>query len=114
MQELRRRLRGVQGIDINTSSSGLADSVRQLKNIEVCQLFPSSPTSPDAFSLAKPASLRHFVQRAYTKSIAVIWILDTPLLGFCVILGELTQRTARAVIEPTAFSAIHEAIFVEA
>jgi hypothetical protein len=37
----------------------------------------------------QPDSLREFVQRAYTKSIAVIWIVDTPLLGVSLILSEI-------------------------
>ena len=39
VQELRSRLQGVQGIGIDTSSSGLADSVRQLKDIQARMLF---------------------------------------------------------------------------
>ncbi|EKM58215.1 uncharacterized protein PHACADRAFT_171473 [Phanerochaete carnosa HHB-10118-sp] len=65
--EIRRRLQGVPGLNIDTSSSGIADSVRELKNIQ-------------------PISLRNLVQHAYTKSIAVIWILDTPLLGLSFIM----------------------------
>ncbi|GJE96610.1 MFS general substrate transporter [Phanerochaete sordida] len=65
--EIRRRLRGVEGLNIDLSGSGIADSVRQLKDIQ-------------------PESLRNLVLRAYTKSIAVIWILDTPLLGVCFLL----------------------------
>lgn len=65
--EIRRRLRSVQGLNLDTSSSGIADSVRKLKNIQ-------------------PISLRNMVLHAYTKSIAVIWILDTPLLGVSLIL----------------------------
>jgi hypothetical protein len=41
-QELRSRLTGVQGLTIDTSSAGLADSVRQLKNIQVHHSLPSS------------------------------------------------------------------------
>ena len=36
LQELRSRLSGVQGLSIDVSSAGLADSVRQLKDIQVC------------------------------------------------------------------------------
>ncbi|KAI0044543.1 MFS general substrate transporter [Auriscalpium vulgare] len=62
--ELRRRTAKLPNLSISASSGGLADSIRQLKNIE-------------------PPELRQQVMHAYTKSIATIWIVDTPLIIMC-------------------------------
>ncbi|KAI0067168.1 MFS general substrate transporter [Artomyces pyxidatus] len=62
--ELRRRTAKLPNITIDTSSSALADSIRQLKDIQ-------------------PLALQQQVIHAYTKSISMVWIVCTPLICFC-------------------------------
>lgn len=88
-QDLRKRIAMIPGAAINTSSGNLADSIRQIKNLEVSiRLLPSFLRLIGVDECKKPESLRLTVQHAYTKSIAVIWIVDTPLIGLCLILGK--------------------------
>ncbi|KAI0044553.1 MFS general substrate transporter [Auriscalpium vulgare] len=65
--ELRRRIKSIPDFPFPTSSAELTDSVRLLKTIE-------------------PPELRQQVIHAYTKSLATIWMVDTPLLGMCLVL----------------------------
>ncbi|KAI0090161.1 MFS general substrate transporter [Irpex rosettiformis] len=66
--ELRRRLDETHIIlGAETSASSLADSIRQLKDLQ-------------------PDSLRQAAEHAYTKSIALIWAVDTPFLGIATIM----------------------------
>ncbi|EKM50103.1 uncharacterized protein PHACADRAFT_264644 [Phanerochaete carnosa HHB-10118-sp] len=71
--ELRKKLAMIPGAVINTSSANLADSIRQINMIE-------------------PLSLRRQIQHAYTKSISTIWIVNTPLVGMCMILVFLLKH----------------------
>ncbi|KAI0759340.1 MFS amino acid permease [Irpex lacteus] len=71
--QLRTKLAAIPNIGLDTSSSNLADSIRQIQHLE-------------------PASLRQAVQHAYTKSISVIWIVDTPLLGVAFALSLLLKQ----------------------
>lgn len=66
--ELRKRIRTIPNFTADTSSGGLLQGVKMLKNIQ-------------------PESLRRQVLRAYTKSIATIWIVDTPLIFVGFIMG---------------------------
>ncbi|KIJ41235.1 hypothetical protein M422DRAFT_68286 [Sphaerobolus stellatus SS14] len=59
--ELRKRIAKIPNFNIDTSPAALTQSVPTLKNIQ-------------------PAAVRQMVLHAYTKSIATIWIVDTPLL----------------------------------
>ncbi|GJE93247.1 MFS general substrate transporter [Phanerochaete sordida] len=64
---LRKKLALIPGAAVDTSSANLADSIRQINALE-------------------PLALRRAVQHAYTKSVALIWIVDTPLVGLCMVL----------------------------
>ncbi|KAJ7062899.1 major facilitator superfamily domain-containing protein [Mycena amicta] len=61
---LRHKLGKIAGVTLDLSGAGLADSVRGLHNIQ-------------------PDSVRQQVLQAYTKSVAAIWILDTPIVALC-------------------------------
>ncbi|THH16547.1 hypothetical protein EW146_g4097 [Bondarzewia mesenterica] len=72
--ELSKRISKLPAFDLGTSGATLADSVRQLKNIQRA-------------IIEQPDSLRQQVLHAYTKSLSTIWIVGTPLLGACCIMG---------------------------
>ncbi|KAF8581596.1 MFS amino acid permease [Ramaria rubella] len=78
--ELRKRVENIPGFDLSTSSAALVDSLREIKNIQ-------------------PDSLRQEVLHAYTKSIATIWLVDTPIVGvgFIIVLF-LKKYTLKRVI----------------
>ncbi|KAI0044548.1 MFS amino acid permease [Auriscalpium vulgare] len=81
--ELRRRIAKLPNLSISTSNGGLADNIRQLKNIE-------------------PPELRQQVMHAYTKSISTIWIVDTPLIAICLFLVLFLKKyTLKRVIVRT-------------
>ncbi|KAF8485604.1 major facilitator superfamily domain-containing protein [Gautieria morchelliformis] len=60
--EVRKRIVNIPNYRPDTSAGALTQSVTQLKNIT-------------------PPALRQQVLHAYSKSIATIWIVDTPLIG---------------------------------
>ncbi|KAF7792981.1 hypothetical protein EIP86_004086 [Pleurotus ostreatoroseus] len=64
---LRRKVRDIPGLDIDTSPAALNQVVRQIKNI------------PDA-------TTRTALMHAYTTSISMIWLINTPILGVGLIL----------------------------
>ncbi|KAG0705975.1 MFS general substrate transporter [Suillus ampliporus] len=64
---LQQKLRGIQGLTINTSTAALNDSVTQISSI-------SNPT------------VRNEVMRAYSQAISTVWLVNTPLSGFGLIL----------------------------
>lgn len=64
---LQQKLRGIQGLAIGTSAAALNDSVKQISSI-------LNPT------------VRNEVMRAYSQSISTIWLVNTPLSGFSLIL----------------------------
>lgn len=65
--ELRRKIRNIPDLNIDTSPSALNEIVRQIKDIQ-------------------PESTRLALMQAYTKSISTIWLVCTPLLGAGLIL----------------------------
>jgi len=65
--DLRKRLADLPQVSFDTSSANLIDSVQTLKNIQ-------------------PPEVRQLVQHAYTKSIALKWLVDTPVVGAGVIM----------------------------
>ncbi|KAH8104104.1 MFS general substrate transporter [Cristinia sonorae] len=65
--DLRKRLLELPQITFDTSSSNLIDSVQRLKDIE-------------------PPETRQLIQHAYTKSVSLVWLVDTPIIGFAFIL----------------------------
>lgn len=65
--ELRRKVAGIPGLDINTSPAALEQFVPQIWTIK-------NPTVRDAF------------QKAYCQSISTIWLVNTPILGVGLIL----------------------------
>ncbi|KAG2367444.1 MFS general substrate transporter [Suillus spraguei] len=76
---LQLKLRGIQGLTINTSPAALNDSIRQISSI-------ANPT------------VRSEVMHAYSQSISTIWLVNTPLAGFGLFLvlfirGYTLQRT---------------------
>ncbi|KAG2137519.1 MFS general substrate transporter [Suillus clintonianus] len=60
---LPQKLRGIQGLTIDTSAAALTDSIRQISSI-------SNPT------------VRNEVMHAYSRSISTIWLVGTPLSAF--------------------------------
>ncbi|KAG2078130.1 MFS general substrate transporter [Suillus decipiens] len=60
---LQQKLRGIQGLTINTSPAALNDSIRQISSI-------ANPT------------VRNEVMHAYSQSISTIWLVNTPLAAF--------------------------------
>ncbi|KIK49278.1 hypothetical protein CY34DRAFT_20275 [Suillus luteus UH-Slu-Lm8-n1] len=60
---LQQKLRGIQGLSIDTSAAGLNDSVRQISSI-------SNPT------------VRGEVMHAYSQSISTVWLVNVPLAAF--------------------------------
>ncbi|KAG1756583.1 MFS general substrate transporter [Suillus paluster] len=60
---LQQKIRGIQGLTIDTSAAALNDSVRQISSI-------SDPT------------VRNEVMRAYTQSISTVWLVNTLLAAF--------------------------------
>ncbi|KAG2122925.1 MFS general substrate transporter [Suillus clintonianus] len=60
---LPQKLRGIQGLTIDTSVAGLNDSIRRISSI-------SNPT------------VRNEVMHAYSRSISTIWLISTPLSAF--------------------------------
>ncbi|KAG2756045.1 MFS general substrate transporter [Suillus brevipes Sb2] len=60
---LQQKLRGIQGLTIDTSAAGLNDSVRQISSI-------SNPT------------VRGEVMHAYSQSISTVWLVNVPLSAF--------------------------------
>ncbi|KAI0788876.1 MFS general substrate transporter [Abortiporus biennis] len=65
--DLRKRIAALPGLTLDTSSTNLVDSIRQLHLIE-------------------PASVRQQVLHAYTKSISLIWLVDTPIICVSLVL----------------------------
>lgn len=70
---------------IDASSANLADSIREINVIEVGSLTTLHIVPKHA---PQPLSLRRQIQHAYTKSVATIWIVDTPLIVLSFILGK--------------------------
>jgi len=66
--ELRKRIKSLPHFAADTSAITLTQSVRILKDI-------------------KPATLRQQILHAYTKSIATIWVVDTPLVFVGFLMG---------------------------
>ncbi|KAG9314833.1 MFS general substrate transporter [Chiua virens] len=64
---LERRLRGIAGLTISTSAASINDSIRQITSIT-------------------DATLRNEVMHAYARSISTIWLVNTPLSAFGLIL----------------------------
>ncbi|KAG0705940.1 MFS general substrate transporter [Suillus ampliporus] len=64
---LQQKLRGIQGLAIDTSATALNDSVKQISSIP-------NPT------------VRNEVMRAYSQSISTVWLVNTPLSGCSLIL----------------------------
>ncbi|KAG2137516.1 MFS general substrate transporter [Suillus clintonianus] len=64
---LQQKLRGIQGLTIDTSAAALNDSIRQISSI-------SNPT------------VRNEVMHAYSRSISTIWLVITPLSAFGLLL----------------------------
>ncbi|OAX38645.1 MFS general substrate transporter [Rhizopogon vinicolor AM-OR11-026] len=64
---LQQKLRGIQGLSMNTSPAALNDSIRQISSI------------PDP-------TLRNEVMHAYSQSISTIWLVNTPISGFGLLL----------------------------
>lgn len=60
---LQQKLRGIQGLTIDTSAAALNDSIRQISSI-------SNPV------------VRNEVMHAYSRSISTIWLVNTPLSAF--------------------------------
>ncbi|KAG1803695.1 MFS general substrate transporter [Suillus plorans] len=60
---LQQKLRGIQGLTMDTSAAALNDSVRQIS------------------SISNPA-VRNEVMHAYSRSISTIWLVNTPLSAF--------------------------------
>jgi EmrB/QacA subfamily drug resistance transporter len=60
---LQQKLRGIQGLTIDTSAAALNDSVRQISSI-------SDPT------------VRSEVMHAYSRSISTVWLVNVPLSAF--------------------------------
>ncbi|KAG1827106.1 MFS general substrate transporter [Suillus subaureus] len=60
---LQQKLRGIQGLTIDTSAAALNDSVRQISSI-------SNPT------------VRNEVMYAYSRSISTVWLVNVPLVAF--------------------------------
>lgn len=82
---LQRRLRGISGfLSIDTSATGLNDSIRQISQI-------SDPT------------VRNELMYAFTKAISTIWIVNTPLVGsgFIMILFVRAYSLKRNVVKNT-------------
>jgi len=79
--ELRRRLPKIRGFSASTGS-GLTNTIRGLSQIQ-------------------PISLRNEVQHAYSRSIAVIWLVSIPLsfVGFLVSLLIKNYTLQRNVIK---------------
>ncbi|KAI0079120.1 MFS amino acid permease [Panus rudis PR-1116 ss-1] len=71
--ELRKRIATIPNLDFDNSSTNLIDSVKHLKDIQ-------------------PDSLRQSVLHAYTRSISTIWLVYTPMVGFCLILTFFIKR----------------------
>jgi hypothetical protein len=71
-QTLHKKLGDLQVPGIPTSSSGLSESVRHLKNI------------PDPV-------LRARVIQYFARSVSEIWLVDTPIIGFCLFLCEYLE-----------------------
>ncbi|KAG2157288.1 major facilitator superfamily domain-containing protein [Suillus clintonianus] len=76
---LQQQLRGIQGLTIDTSAAGLNDSVKQISSI-------SNPT------------MRNEVMHAYSRSISTVWLVNTPLSAFGLLLvlfirGYTLERT---------------------
>ena len=85
-QKLRAKLAQIPGVTLSTSSANLADSIRQVNLIEV-RPFYTLPCTHPSDRPPQPLALRRQVQHAYTKSIATIWVVDTPLVGASFLLG---------------------------
>ncbi|KAG1875104.1 major facilitator superfamily domain-containing protein [Suillus tomentosus] len=60
---LQQKLRGIQGLTMNTSAAALNDSIRQISSI-------SNPV------------VRNEVMHAYSRSISTIWLVNTPISAF--------------------------------
>lgn len=86
--DLHKRIAKIPGVDIDTSSGGLVNSIRTLYKIQ-------------------PLALQQQVIHAYTKSIATIWLVDTPIIGFSFILilfikkYSLKRKVVRVEKKPT-------------
>ncbi|TCD71968.1 hypothetical protein EIP91_000100 [Steccherinum ochraceum] len=65
--DLQKRLRAIPNLDFDTSSQNLIDNVTHLKNLQ-------------------PPEMRQLVQHAYTKSISLMWVVDTPFVGLGLIM----------------------------
>ncbi|KAK7686305.1 hypothetical protein QCA50_010529 [Cerrena zonata] len=71
--ELQRRIGKIEGYTADFSSAGLVDNVRHLKDIQ-------------------PEAVKQQVLHAYTKSISILWLVDTPLIFFCFILTLFVKK----------------------
>jgi len=77
--ELRIRIAKIAGFTTDTSPAALTEAVRTLKDIQ-------------------PDSLRQQVLHAYTKSIATIWIVDTPIVFVGFIMSTFTYLLLIALV----------------
>ncbi|KAF8969828.1 major facilitator superfamily domain-containing protein [Flammula alnicola] len=73
---LRQKLAHIPNLTLDTSPNALSQSVRHLKDI------PDPTTRAD-------------VIQAYTRSISNIWLVMTPIIGACFVMGELTLVLCR-------------------
>ncbi|KAF9246286.1 MFS general substrate transporter [Melanogaster broomeanus] len=82
---LQRKLKGIQGITINTSAAALNNSVRQISSI------------PDP-------TVRAEVMHAYARSISTVWLVNAPLaaVGLCLILFIRAYSLKRTIIREGA------------
>ncbi|THH27404.1 hypothetical protein EUX98_g6782 [Antrodiella citrinella] len=80
--ELRKRLAELPQITFDTSSENLVDSVQSLKNIQ-------------------PAATRQLIQHAYTKSVALVWLVNTPIAvtGFIMMIFIRKYSLKRKIIQ---------------
>ncbi len=90
VQELRRRVANIPNVNIDTSPSALTQAVRQIPKLSVRTVppYPSCPPCSWLICYARQdVAERVALTHAYTRSIATIWLVMTPILGVGFISG---------------------------
>jgi hypothetical protein len=77
---LHKKLRGIQGLTIDTSAAALNGGIKWILSISV-STFTLSRSWLNHHSYQNP-TMRNEVMQAYARSISTIWLVSTPLSVF--------------------------------
>lgn len=90
-------LSAIPDLTLDTSEGALVDSIRQISKLQVRCILMHKPFLILTWD-HQPDMLRREVLHAFAKSISMIWIVETPIVGFCLLLG--TFETSSTQVSP--------------